>query len=53
MATNLRVPQIHQPLTAWQSLPALIRFAAWVWAISTVACLALGWLVVVVVLGLR
>lgn len=39
--------------TAWQSLPAVVRFAVWVWAIATIAGVAVGWLVAVVVFGLR
>lgn len=51
MTTN--VHQIQQPTTAWRSTPAFIRFAVWVWAISTVACVGLGWLIAVLWFGLR
>lgn len=44
-------PQYIAP-TAWQSLPPLIRFAAWVWAVGTVLTLGVGWLIVVLVWGL-
>ncbi|HZX05671.1 hypothetical protein [Kribbella sp.] len=41
------------PQTAWQSLPAPIRFAVWVWAIGTIAIALVGWLVAVLVWGLN
>jgi hypothetical protein len=50
--TQPRATVATTPPTAWQSLPPLIRFAAWVWAIGTVIAVGVGWLIVVLVWGL-
>lgn len=34
--------RLHGPVPAWKSIPAFVRFAVWVWAITVIVGLIVG-----------